>query len=190
MLDGIVAAVRADPGPGLRAGGVTAEDIWTYERASGRRLIFPFAVGDLPPGTVQVDIVFQEKLPVPPVLVRISPSGVEVPTATPALPLAWKLLWLAGDMWPQGKDLYDATLLAEYTTIPLELVREVLRPELGRQTDSFTAASVLAWSVDWDNFRDEYPTIPGEAADWQERLALALERSFGHDRGRDGERSD
>jgi hypothetical protein len=61
----------------------------------------------------------------------------------------------------------------------LHLVRDVLRPELGAEADSFTAASVLAWSMDWENFRDEYPAVRGDASAWQERLALALARSFG-----------
>jgi hypothetical protein len=29
-----------------------------------------------------------------------------------------------------------------------------------------------------ENFRDEYPTVRGDASAWQERLALALARSF------------
>jgi hypothetical protein len=37
----------------------------------------------------------------------------------------------------------------------------------------------LAWSVDWRNFQDEYPTVLGEAEHWQHRLAHALARSFG-----------
>src|SRR5262249_5001085 len=114
MLAGLVAAVRDDPGPGLRADAMAAEDIWTLERASGRRLVLQFQLTGVPPGFGQVDIVFSEKLPVPPVPVRIPPSMVEVPAATPELSLAWKLLWLETDTWPQGKDLYDATLLAEY----------------------------------------------------------------------------
>ena len=45
--------------------------------------------------------------------------GVAAPMlAAPApLALAWKLLWLATDTYPQGKDLYDAVLLAENTTV-------------------------------------------------------------------------
>jgi hypothetical protein len=179
MLAGLVAAVRNSPGPGLWAQDVTAEDIWTYERASGRRLVFPFQVADLPRGFVQVDIVFTDRLPVPPVPVQVPPSMVGVRAATPELSLAWKLLWLSTDQWPQGKDLYDATLLAEYTSVPLDLVRDLMRGQLGAEADSFTAETVLRWQVDWANFRDEYPTIHGGAQQWQHRLALALARSFG-----------
>ncbi|MCF4123349.1 hypothetical protein L1785_20490 [Antribacter sp. KLBMP9083] len=32
MLDGIVAALTADAGPGLRAADAAREEIWTYER--------------------------------------------------------------------------------------------------------------------------------------------------------------
>lgn len=162
MLDGIVAAVREQPGAGLTADRVAAEDIWTYERAPGRRLVFPFNAPGLPAGSVQLDFVFHEKLPVAPELVHIPLIGEPVPAATAELSLAWKLLWLETDMWPQGKDLYDATLLAEHTKTSLHLVREVLRPELGDQADEFTAASVLRWTMDWDNFRDHIGTIAGK----------------------------
>jgi hypothetical protein len=178
MLDGIVAAVGEHSRAGVTADHVAAEDIWTYERAPGRRLVFPFAVPGLPGGTVQLDFVFHEKLLVAPELVHTPLIGEPVLAATAELSLAWKLLWLETDIWPQGKDLYDATVLAEHTTISLRLVRDVLRPELGKQADEFTAASVLRWTMDWDNFRDEYPTIAGDATSWQNRLALALARSF------------
>src|SRR5439155_22050872 len=101
VLHGLVEAVRRHPGAGLHADGVAVEDIWTYERAPGRRLVFPFTAAGLPPGNVQVDFVFNEKLPLPPHRVRMPPSHVEIATAAPELALAWKLLWLATDMWPQ-----------------------------------------------------------------------------------------
>ncbi len=180
MLDGIVSAVRKHPGAGLRADGVTAEDIWTYERAPGRRLTFPFSAPDVPDGTIQLDFVFNEALPVAPVAIRIPLLDKPIATAPPELALAWKLLWLHTDSYPQSKDLYDATLLAELTPISLKLVREVLRPELGAEADLFTSTSVLAWRFDdWDTFLQEYPAVPGHPTAWQQRLALALQRSFG-----------
>lgn len=179
MLDDIITAVRENPAAGLSAEGVAAADIWTYERAPGRRLSFPFAVAGVASGAIQLDFVFNEKLPLPPQLLHLPLIDRPVLAASPQLSLIWKLLWLESDMWPQGKDLYDATLLAKYTTVPLDLVREMLRPELGDGADSFTAASVLRWSMDWKNFRDEYPLVTGDATAWQERLALALGRSFG-----------
>jgi hypothetical protein len=48
----------------------------------------------------------------------------------------------------------------------------------GQEADSFTAASVLAWDVDWTNFTDEYPTVAGAAEQWALRLAVALDRSW------------
>ncbi len=179
MYNGIIGAVHQQPAAGLTADRVSAEDIWSYDRAPGRRLTFPFAIARTLCGVVQVDFVFGQWLPVPPQLVRIPLIGEPVLTATAQLSLAWKLLWLETDNWPKGKDLYDAVLLAEHTTVSRDVVRAVLRREVGRAADSFTAASVLRWTVDWDSFRDAYPTITGDLERWQNRLALALARSFG-----------
>jgi hypothetical protein len=176
MLEGLVAAVAADPGPGLRADRVVAEHIWTYERVPGRRLVFPFEVDALPRGAVQVDLVFNEDLPDAPVTVEVPPLGTRVLAASPALSLAWKLQWLATDSYPQGKDLYDAVLLAERTTTSLDLVRDLIRPELGAEADRFTWASVLDLHVDWENFRAERPGLEGDAGPWLRRLADALAR--------------
>jgi hypothetical protein len=87
---------------------------------------------------------------------------------------------LVTDWHPQGKDLYDAMLLAEYTTVPLDLVRELVRPEIGDRADDLTAESVLtlAHPIDWDNFRGEYPGIVGDPMSWQGRLAEALARAW------------
>lgn len=176
VLDDVVALVAADPGPGLRAEGVKREEIWTYERAEGRRLVFPFEADGLPPGTIQIDVVFREPLAVPPAPL-VLPGDILMLAATPELSLAWKLLWLESDMYPQGKDLYDAALLAEFTTVSPELVREVLRKEVNDPA-AFGPESVLAWNVDWRNFADEYPGVEGDAEAWQQRLALALLRSY------------
>ncbi|MEJ2857890.1 MULTISPECIES: nucleotidyl transferase AbiEii/AbiGii toxin family protein [unclassified Saccharothrix] len=176
MLEGLVAAVAADPGPGLRADQVVAEHIWTYERVPGRRLVFPFDVAGLPQGAVQVDLVFNEDLPDAPVAVEVPPLGTRVLAASPALSLAWKLQWLMTDLYPQGKDLYDAVLLAERTPVSLDLVRDLIRPELGAEADDFTWASVLDLDVDWENFRAEQPGVEGGAGPWLRRLADALAR--------------
>ncbi|WP_243706020.1 hypothetical protein [Micromonospora sp. KC721] len=79
---------------------------------------------------------------------------------------------------PQGKDLYDAVLLAEHTTVDQALVRQLMRPELGAEADTFTAETVLSWQVDWTNFTDEYPETTGTAERWTDRLALALDRAW------------
>lgn len=72
----------------------------------------------------------------------------------------WKLLWLATVTYPQGKDLYDAVLLAEHTTVDRALIRQLRRPEPGAEADTFTA---------------ECPAITGAAEQWIRRLALALD---------------
>ncbi|MEU5697097.1 nucleotidyl transferase AbiEii/AbiGii toxin family protein [Actinosynnema sp. NPDC020468] len=176
MLDGLIAAAAATPGAGLRPEDVVSEHIWTYERVPGRRLLFPFDVEGLPSGTVQVDLVFNEKLPEPPIPVAVPPLGTSVLAASPSLSLAWKLQWLLTDLHPQGKDLYDATLLAEHTTVPLDLVRALLGPEYGARAADYTPEWFLSLKVDWPNFRDDHPTVTGEADDWLRRLALALDR--------------
>jgi hypothetical protein len=106
-------------------------------------------------------------------------DSVTVLAAGPALSLAWKILWLDTDFYPQGKDLYDAALLAERTYLPLDLLREVLSKELGAEAEHFTADRVLGWRVDWDNFRLEYPWVRGSVADWQVRLHQAIQGTFG-----------
>lgn len=178
LLRDIKTAVRSAAGTGVQADGITETAIWTYERADGRRLAIPFSTPDAPEGHVQVDIVFGERLPLPPQALRL--PGIDRPLlAAPApLSLAWKLLWLATDLYPQGKDLYDAVLLAEHTIVDLALVRDLMRPELGTEADTFMAESVLAWDVDWINFTDEYRGITGTADQWIRRLAIALDRAW------------
>lgn len=173
MMDGLVAAVAADQGPGVRGDQAVTEHIWTYDRVPGRRVMFPFDVDGLPRGAVQVDLVFNEPMPEPPVTVEIPPLGTRVLAASPRLSLAWKLEWLIDDFYPQGKDLYDAVLLAEYTAAPRAELRALMRPESGRMLDEFLA-DVQRMEVDWHNFRDEYPDITHEAAPWLQRLEHAL----------------
>jgi hypothetical protein len=181
VLKAISAVSDVDEDLRLDTSRVAREELWTYERAPGLRLVVPWTGAGLPAGVVQMDFVFSERLPQPPALTQIPVPGrdpVSVLAAGPELSLAWKLLWLETDMYPQGKDLYDAVLLAERWTVPLDLVRRVLSVELGELATDFTARSVLKWDVDWDNFIDEYPEMAGTAQDWQLRLAQALTRSF------------
>ncbi|MGY0231539.1 nucleotidyl transferase AbiEii/AbiGii toxin family protein [Longispora urticae] len=178
LLAAVIDAVRASPGCGLDAARVAGADIWTYERAEGRRLVFPFVTPGLPEGTVQLDFVFAEPLPLPPEPIVLPGLDRPLLAATPALSLAWKLQWLATDLWPQGKDLYDAVLLAEHTTVPLAVVRELLRPEWGGVADTFRPETVLTLDPgDWDNFRHEGTWARGPGGDWLRRLAVALDRS-------------
>ncbi|MEV4275200.1 nucleotidyl transferase AbiEii/AbiGii toxin family protein [Actinoplanes xinjiangensis] len=175
LLDGIR---NAASGAGLRPGETAESEIWTYERADGRRLVIPFSVPGVPDGSIQIDVVFGEHLPIEPEPIMLPGVGSPILAATAELSLAWKLLWLATDRYPQGKDLYDAVLLAEHTTVDVELVRDLLLPELGDEALEFSAVTPLSWyDVDWDNFADEYPQVAGPARHWLRRLALALDRS-------------
>jgi hypothetical protein len=114
---------------------IAQDSIWTYERAEGRRLLFPFQINGGRMREIQMDIVWRESLPEPPTLVSLpendsAESKSQLWAATPALSLAWKLLWLATDNYPQGKDYYDAVLLAEKlkaegTPLLLDLLQKV-----------------------------------------------------------------
>ncbi|MFC0430096.1 nucleotidyl transferase AbiEii/AbiGii toxin family protein [Kutzneria buriramensis] len=178
MRDGLVERLRANPGPGLRADQAVAEEIWTYERVPGRRLVIPFDVPDLPQGAIQLDFVYREPMPEPPEVVRIPPLDTPMLAAPADLSLAWKLQWLVTDLYPQGKDLYDAVLLAEHATVSLDLVRRLLKPEIGRdEAEAFTARNLLELrEVDWENFRSDQPGVDGSADSWLRRLVSALER--------------
>ena len=81
LLAGLVSAVRHRPSPPgvYMPPTATSEDIWTYERAAGRRIVFPWKCEGLPGGAVQVDVVFSEELPTP-------PARTIVPTADGAAP--------------------------------------------------------------------------------------------------------
>ncbi|MGP4103973.1 nucleotidyl transferase AbiEii/AbiGii toxin family protein [Nonomuraea sp. KM90] len=111
----VASAPDASDGVRMDVCDIAVDDIWTYERAPGRRLVVTWRAGRLPPGTVQLDFVFNERLPDPsePALTPRADGGerTRVLGATPELSLAWKLLWLDDDdSYPQGKDRYDAVL--------------------------------------------------------------------------------
>ncbi|MEV7523289.1 nucleotidyl transferase AbiEii/AbiGii toxin family protein [Streptomyces sp. NPDC091371] len=184
MLDGIAAA--ADGQAGIKASGAVCEDIWTYDRVPGRRMVLPWSVPGLPAGQVQMDFVFNEKLAEPPEPVELS-CGATVLAATPALSLAWKVLWLVSDRHPQGKDLYDAVLLAERYALPNALVQEVFREagEWPYPNNELTLAHIAHLAPDgyvgaeWEHFEAEYPHLagPGEEA-FIARLVEALRPTF------------
>lgn len=178
LLDDIKTAARTASGAGLQPDRITESAIWTYERADGRRLVIPFSTPEAPDGHIQIDVVFGEKLSLPPEALILPDVDQPLLAAPAPLALAWKLLWLATDMYPQGKDLYDAVLLAEHTTVDQALVRQLMRPELGAEADTFTAETVMSWQVDWSNFTDEYAGIRGTAEQWTRRLALALDHAW------------
>ncbi|MFQ6194153.1 nucleotidyl transferase AbiEii/AbiGii toxin family protein [Streptomyces sp. NPDC000405] len=198
MLDGIAraaeAAARASGGPvRFDAAGAVSDEIWTYDRVPGRRLVLPWTgtgtgtgtgTDGVPPGTVQLDFVFNEPLPAPPVRTAIpplagapySPRGpVELMAASPELSLVWKVMWLVSDTHPEAKDLYDAVLLAESVTAPYELLDRVLSAA-GEWSD---IPSVLAEAgeIDWPEFEKDYPDDTETGGGYLLRFAAALSRT-------------
>lgn len=177
---------QVDAGITLDAERYAIGAIWTYERAEGRRLTFTWAADGLPPGTLQQDFVYGEQLaeePVETAVVLGDGATVELLAASPALSLCWKLLWLGNDMHPQGKDLYDAVLLAECTKLPPGLLESVVAQAAAaaRERPMPLPPEIDEWRVDWKNFRLEYPDVEGELEDWKRRLRGALGRPSGSD---------
>jgi hypothetical protein len=185
MLDGIASAAQqaADKRGGLTidAGGAESEYIWTYDRVPGRRLVLPWVAPGLPGGQVQLDFVFNEQLPAEPV--RQTVSGVPLMTATRELSLAWKVLWLVTDLYPQGKDLYDAVLLAEHGPLRYELLLTVFRhsgewPEQRGGEALFADIRETVECVEWEHLVAEYPQFAGARPALSERLLAALAPTF------------
>jgi len=121
-------------------------------------------------GAVQMDFAYDETLPEPAVLTaipRADGTRNALWTAGSALSLAWKLQWLVADQAARGagdgKDLYDAVLLAELPGMRLS-------PRLRRLPGiaELDPAAVRAWTV------TDHPSMPGTAAGWLDRLARAL----------------
>ncbi|WP_327356193.1 nucleotidyl transferase AbiEii/AbiGii toxin family protein [Streptomyces sp. NBC_01304] len=186
MLDGIAEAAQrmAEQGGGalgISAGGAVIEEIWTYDRVPGLRMMLPWAVPGLPGGQVQLDFVFNEKLPVPPEPVAF-PGGVVVQAATPELSLAWKVMWLVSDAYPQGKDLYDAVLLAERYPLRYALLDEVFRLAEAEPYPYHAVESAhierIQDDVEWEDFLKEYPQIGGHDFAHVDRLKAALAPTF------------
>ncbi|MET7798883.1 hypothetical protein [Streptomyces decoyicus] len=114
-------------------------------------------------------------------------APVVVHAATRALSLAWKVLWLVSDMHPEGKDLYDAVLLAESTELPFALLREVFRGVDGGSFDRHPVLLETLYGIerDWSELRKEYPDRtglmarePGAEYEYVERLVAALAPTF------------
>ncbi|MDR2871426.1 MAG: nucleotidyl transferase AbiEii/AbiGii toxin family protein [Xanthomonadaceae bacterium] len=181
LFDSIVALIAANRTIGrikIDWRRMVRDRIWTHERADGVRLVFPWRVGDLPEGILQMDFVFGEMLWESPVSTRIALSRsspeVRLMTVTPELSLAWKLMWLESDMYPQGKNLYDATLLAEYVRLSPQLLDTVMRN--GQESEQYLRYGVdpRRWLVNWDNFRQECPQVLGGRDSWMQRLTVAI----------------
>ncbi|MGW1163978.1 nucleotidyl transferase AbiEii/AbiGii toxin family protein [Streptomyces sp. NPDC002550] len=189
MLDGIAEAAQAraaaDAG-GVRfaARSTLVEDIWTYDRVPGRRMLLPWSAPGLPGGHVQLDFVFTEELPEPPEPVELPGRNVLL-AASPALSLAWKLMWLIDDMHPQGKDLYDAVLLAESHPLPYDLLLRVFQLSgsagpAGRDRELVTLREVAqaAEYAEWDHFVTEYPRFAHRGREFAKRLVQAVTPTF------------
>lgn len=164
----------------LHTNEVAIEDIWTYDRAPGKRIVFPWHVDELPVGLVQMDFVFGETLWTPPAPVMLPEpwgNGKAVLSASPEESLAWKILWLYSDSYPQGKDLYDAVLLAERTYLPLELLHAVLSAKAESALPYETGDLEFDY-IEWEDFQKEYPWVSGAVEHWIERLHTALEPTF------------
>ena len=189
LLAGIRRAVRG----ALIAGDVqvlddeiTLDSIWTYERAEGRRLSVPWTFAGSTRDALQIDVVFHEPLQDAPTLevlrdaavtrtYRDAPTGPSLWFASRAESLGWKLLWLGGDMNPQAKDLYDAVLLAEHVTLPVELLRRVFAGKGETWAHGVDTQFVRAWAVEWESFALEYPALAtGTRAEWLDWLATTL----------------
>ncbi|MFG2629895.1 nucleotidyl transferase AbiEii/AbiGii toxin family protein [Streptomyces sp. NPDC048473] len=174
------AAAAARGSVRIDAAGMVTEDIWTYDRVPGRRMLLPWTAPGVPSGTVQLDVVFNETLPTPAAATELQPlgdgPGCRVLAATPELSLAWKLLWLVTDAYPQGKDLYDAVLLAEATPPRYELVRDafVLGGTEGLRPAGTWWLDELGVETGWGHFIAEHPWVTESAASYRERLARAL----------------
>lgn len=158
-----------------------SEEIWIYDKAPGQRLIVPWNCEDERlNGTIQMDLVFGELIPSPPVEVEfLDPDNdpVTILAATQAQSLAWKLLWLETDLYGQGKDLYDAVLLAESTTVDAETLRKTFAwADIGAAEFArvFNQTRILRWNTEWEEFQKEYPQIQGSEQEWKNRLVTAL----------------
>lgn len=179
---------RGDPDDGgvrLQADGAVDEEIWTYDRVPGRRLVLPWRAEGLPPGSVQLDFVFGEPLPQSPQATVIPRAdGREPPTlltAGPELSLAWKILWLVTDMHPQAKDLYDAMLLAEATPLDARLLRRTFvaaDTHFAGRPPTIEDLAAAVGSVDWEEFRKDYPGLPVEPDDGCRRLLARMAGVF------------
>jgi hypothetical protein len=188
MLTGVAAAAQqasAGSPVALDAGRAAVEGIWTYDRVPGLRVMLPWAADGGHSGDLQLDFVFNEHLPADPELTEVSLSSdgpqALVLAVTPELSLAWKVQWLITDMHPQAKDLYDAVLLAERYRLRPDLLRQVLvgaDPAYERLQVTLADITGLDY-IDYKGFRSDYPDLAADGQDLIQRLATALEPTFG-----------
>ncbi|MFE3056318.1 hypothetical protein [Nocardia sp. NPDC059239] len=92
--------------------------------------------------------------------------------AGPELSPTWKPLWLTDDRFPEGKDLYDAVLLAEHCTPTPELLRAVT-PDT-----RFIQLRRVAIDADWAEFAKDRPDLADQHEAFAQRLTEALAPAF------------
>jgi Nucleotidyl transferase AbiEii toxin, Type IV TA system len=146
--------------PTLLADGLQTTTLWAYEVVQGRRFVVPWSAGDVN-GVVQVDVTVDEEIFEPPQKSDLPSAGISVMAATKSQALAWKIFWLMTDAHPQGKDLYDAVLLAREVSLSPELerwLRNELEPEMGRPWDG-TLMPTTTFRAEWKHFESEYPNL-------------------------------
>ncbi|MEE1782451.1 nucleotidyl transferase AbiEii/AbiGii toxin family protein [Streptomyces sp. SP17BM10] len=190
MLDELAASADELSASGAGACGVRlhadralADEIWTYSRVPGRRLVLPWTAPGVPEGTVQLDFVFTEHLPAEPQRVELPGVDGTLVAATPQLSLAWKILWLVSDNHPQGKDLHDAVLLARTAQVPYELLRDVfLHSEESWAWWPVLPDSIGELEVDWDEFAKDHPAFTEAVEAYPAELLASLAPTFA-DRG-------
>jgi hypothetical protein len=151
------------------------------------RNIPPWHTGDGPRpegprGDFQVDFAYDEVLVDPPALMavpRAADGRAPLWAATAAQSLMWKLQWLATDHarlgYCEGKDLYDAVLLAEMGPRPSPRLRRRLRSRLPTP-DALDEGAAQRWRVDWSTVDDSHR--PSDGSTWLARLANALDREW------------
>ncbi|WP_380281668.1 nucleotidyl transferase AbiEii/AbiGii toxin family protein [Kitasatospora purpeofusca] len=180
MLTELAAGAEALSGTvRLHADRAADDEIWTYGRIPGRRLVLPWTAPDVPGGTVQLDFVFTEHLPTAPQPCELPGVGAPLLAATPELSLAWKILWLVSDSHPQGKDLYDAVLLSRTTGVSYTLLREVFT----RSEENYARWPVLPKDIadvdaDWDEFAKDYPDFAEPVEQYPAELLAGLATTF------------
>ena len=165
LVAGVVATLGAASSVrdlGVRGADIELSPIWTYDRVEGRRLALPWAVADDLVGVLQIDLTFDEPFDEPPVPWCLD-DGTEVLAATPSQSLVWKLEWLLTDMYPQGKDLYDAVLLHEAAPLTAPQWRRAV--DRVRSSDGWhrptppTADDLYVPDTEWAWFCEEYPQM-------------------------------
>ncbi len=163
FFDDVLSRLRREPefeGGEFQPYDVLYDEIWVYDKTPGQRLVFPWQGPNLPRGLVQMDFAFQELMPTEPVLIHLPGVGA-IRTASLEQCLAWKLFWLEKDSRPQGKDLYDATLIAEHLSA-------------AGTPYSFDLPDSLTDGMNWGEFTREYPAVKGDLQTWTQRLQAAL----------------